>query len=173
MTQSVIAPHHLEELVDAARSAPPGDFVEVGVYRGGSAVLLAEVARATGRRLFLFDTFTGIPFRDAVDRHEVGDFSDTSLEMVREAVPDATFCVGVFPDTMPDDIGPIALAHVDCDQYRSVHDCCAHLGPRMAPGGVMVFDDPNVLDGASQAVRESFSADRIETSAGGKWRVRF
>jgi hypothetical protein len=43
----------------------------------------------------------------------------------------------------------------------------------MAPGGVMVFDDPGVLEGATQAVRDSFTADRIETSAGGKWRVRF
>jgi len=170
--QSIIAPEHLDELAETARSVPDGDFVEVGVYRGGSAQRLAEVARERGRRLFLFDTFTGIPLRDDIDDHEVGDFGDTSLEDVQRAIPDARFCVGVFPDTLPADCGPIALAHIDCDQYRSVRDCCNYLAPRMVSGGVMIFDDPSCLYGASRAVTEAFNG-RISYSARGKWRVVF
>jgi hypothetical protein len=42
----------------------PGDLVEVGVWRGGSCMLIAETLLALGdssRRIFLCDTFAGIP----------------------------------------------------------------------------------------------------------------
>jgi len=174
MTLSVIAPDLLDELIREAEGAPPGDFVEVGVYRGGSAKRLAEVARRTGRRLFLFDTFTGIPMqREGVDHHKIGDFGDTSLAEVQREIPDAIFKVGLFPVTLDDDVGPIAFAHVDCDQYDSVFACCVELAPRMVSGGVIVFDDPGCLEGASQAVRDAIGMDRVEYSRLGKWRVRF
>jgi Macrocin-O-methyltransferase (TylF) len=46
----------------------PGDFVEAGVWRGGSCMLIAETLLALGessRRIFLFDTFAGHPRPDA------------------------------------------------------------------------------------------------------------
>jgi O-methyltransferase len=46
----------------------PGDFVEAGVWRGGSCMLIAETLLALGessRRVFLFDTFAGHPRPDA------------------------------------------------------------------------------------------------------------
>lgn len=170
---SVIPPDTLADLYAAAREAPPGDFVEVGVYKGGSARGLAEIAQAGARRLFLFDTFRGIPHADPkIDRHKVGDFGDTSVELVRQAVPTAIIREGLFPDTMDDDVGPIALAHVDCDQYASVKACCEVLGPRMVPGGLMVFDDYDCLLGAKLAVDEAFGS-RVWFSRCGKARVTF
>ena len=122
--KSLIRPDAINELVTTARACPPGDLVEVGVYRGGSAAYLAMVAREQGRRLFLFDTFAGTPNAIAgVDAHDVGDFSDTSVEAVRAAVPEAVCIPGVFPGTLTDDVGPIALAHVDCDQFDGVRAC--------------------------------------------------
>lgn len=172
---SMISPNTLNELMEEARRAPHGDFVEVGVYKGGSLAVLAQVAReGHPRRVFGFDTFTGIPFQlHGIDFHTPGDFADTSLDAVRAAVPDAILVPGVFPETLADDVGPIAVAHVDCDQYQSVYDCCRALGPRMVPGGVMVFDDPDVLPGAAEAVRAVFPHDRIACSPQGKWRVYF
>ncbi len=171
---SLLSSDILHELMEEARRAPPGAFAEVGVYKGGSARALAEVAREQGRRLVLFDTFSGIPYqKEGVDSHKVGDFSDTSLDQVRAEIPEAEFRVGIFPETLTDDVVGIALAHVDCDQYDAVRACCEHLAPRMAPGGVMVFDDPGCLTGASQAVLDCFPQDRVEVSRLGKWRVRF
>ncbi|MGH7605410.1 MAG: TylF/MycF/NovP-related O-methyltransferase [Gemmatimonadaceae bacterium] len=170
---SEIAEDTLHELAEAARAAPPGDLVEVGVYKGGSATRLAEVAREQNRMLFLFDTFTGIPTADPeVDHHKIGDFGDTTLEAVRSAIPEAIFKPGIFPETLTDDVGPIALAHIDCDQYASVKACCAAIAPRMVSGGVMVFDDYDVLPGAKKAVEEAF-AGRVVMSARGKARVFF
>jgi hypothetical protein len=45
----------------------PGDFVEAGVWRGGSCMLIAETLLAfdaSSRRIFLFDTFAGHPQPD-------------------------------------------------------------------------------------------------------------
>lgn len=172
---SLISANALAELMEEARRAPSGDFVEVGVYQGGSAAALAQVVREHGgRRLWLFDTFAGIPFQlEGVDHHQPGDFADTSMEEVQRAIPEGTCVSGIFPQTLSDDVGPIAFAHIDCDQYQSVLDCIDHLGPRMVSGGVMVFDDPDVLAGAALAVRERFAGDRIQVSCMGKWRVYF
>lgn len=170
---SLIRPDALNELMETARATPPGDFVEVGVYKGGSAAVLADVAREQGRRLFLFDTFSGIPTADpSVDWHVVGDFGDTSADAVRKAIPDAFVVEGVFPGTLTNDVGPIAFAHIDVDQYESTSDACLALRGRMVAGGIMVFDDFDVLPSAERAVREIFG-NRVTISKQGKARVYF
>lgn len=170
---SLISPNVRHELMETARAAPPGALVEVGVYRGGSAESLAQVANEQGRALYLFDTFTGIPHQDPTrDFHKVGDFGDTSLEMVQACLPNAICIAGVFPDTLPDELTGVAVAHIDCDQYESVRASAAALAPRMVRGGTMVFDDYDVLDGARQAVDELFGPF-VEISAQGKARVSF
>src|SRR6266516_8082503 len=66
-----------------------GDFLEVGVYRGGSARLLRNIlaTSSTTRHLHLFDTFEGMPETDAArDLHKSRDFSDTSLKSVSDFV---------------------------------------------------------------------------------------
>jgi predicted O-methyltransferase YrrM len=156
---SLIEAVALGHLVDAARTAPPGDFLELGVYQGGSASALYEVAVEQGRRLWLFDTFTGMPeATGGLDLHQVGDFADTSAEAVQAALPLARIRVGVFPATLEDDVGPIALAHIDCDQYATTLTACYLLGPRMVPGGVMIFDDYDCLNGATAAVDAVFGS---------------
>jgi len=174
---SIIRDDVLNELVMAARIAPAGDIVEVGVYQGGSAWVLGGVAREQGRRLWLFDTFSGMPWHEGgLDFHRKGEFGDTSLEAVRQRIPDAEFVPGVFPKTLKDaqtrGLRAVALAHIDCDQYRSVRACCERLGPLMLPGGVMVFDDYDTLEGAQRAVDEAF-AGRVRISPNGKARVAF
>jgi O-methyltransferase len=146
----------LARLAELAASTPTGAFVEVGVYKGGSAAVLLRVAKAQGRTLYLFDTFTGIPYADPDkgDTHKVGDFGDTSLDAVGRACPGAILCPGVFPQTLPPDIGPVAFAHIDCDQYASIRGAAEALSPRMVPGGVMVFDDYGHLAGATRAVQD-------------------
>lgn len=170
---SIISGDRLHELRQAAEAAPPGNFVEVGVYMGGSAQHLYDVAREQGRQIYLFDTFCGMPHCDPErDRHPVGDFGDVHLPGLQAAMPEAHFCVGVFPATLVE-TGPIALAHIDCDQYQSVRDCIVHLVPRMVAGGLMIFDDYVDLLGARQAVNEMLGAAAVTMSPQGRARVRF
>lgn len=150
----------LQELVETAKQAPVGGcFVEVGVYKGGSAFHLAKVAEDQFRKIFLYDTFKGIPYACADDTHKIGDFGDTDSSTVQAEIPYATVVTGVFPGSavpMP----PVSFAHIDCDQYQSVRDAILYLEPRMAFGGIMWFDDYGCLPGATRAVDEIFG-DRI------------
>ena len=145
-------------MIDHARATPPGAFVEVGVYKGGTAWHLAEIARAQGRTLWLFDTFTGIPERtDGLDTHQIGDFRDTNVESVRAAIPDAQIVVGDARESVEStDTGPIAFAHLDCDQYDTYRKVLAAIVPRMVIGGAIEFDDYESLEGARKAVDEFF-----------------
>ena len=156
MTHSLINGGILGELCEKAAGVPAGCFVEVGVYKGGSARRLMDVANEQGRVLWLFDTFTGIPERTlGVDTHNVGDFADTRLEDVMAWIPEAQFVVGDARETLPETItGPVAFAHLDCDQYATYKAVIAELLPRMVPGGVIWFDDYEALEGASKAVNE-------------------
>lgn len=145
-------------LIQAALQSPrTGCIVEVGVYKGGTAWHLAKVARARGVKLYLYDTFTGIPVSDPAmgDSHRVGDFGDTSFEVVRAAIPDAVICKGTFPGTLVP-MGPISFVHCDCDQYQSVKDTIRTLVPLMLDGGIIVFDDYGCLQGAIRAIEEHY-----------------
>jgi O-methyltransferase len=169
MADSLLSHAALGELAAIAAAAPPGAFAEFGVYQGGVAQRLAAIARAQGRALYLFDTFTGIPFSGEHDRHQVGDFSDTSLEAVRALIPDAIIIPGIFPQSLelhsctP---APLAFVHVDADQYESLRAAIKIFPPLMVSGAAMLFDDYGCLPGATRAVREW--GEPIQISANGK-----
>jgi O-methyltransferase len=159
---SLIGERDLADMIAMAAGTPGGCFVEVGVYRGGSAWRLMQIAKVQARELYLYDTFTGIPHKDSIDAHNIGDFADTTLEHVQALIPEAHTVAGLFPGSaiaMP----PIAFAHLDCDQYQSVRESAEFLAPRMVPGGVIWFDDSPCLTGARIAVTELF-AERVQIS---------
>jgi O-methyltransferase len=154
----------LAAMLDLASGVPSGAFVEVGVYQGGSACALSELARKQNRSLYLYDTFCGIPWKSSVDSHNVGDFADCSATSVQNACPGAYVVTGVFPASAIA-MGPVAFAHLDCDQYRSYHEAIDYLLPRMVKGGILWFDDSPDLEGARLAVSEAFG-DRLQLCEG-------
>jgi O-methyltransferase len=149
-----------------------GDIWECGVYKGGTAAMMAAVLRdraLLGKRLFLFDTFRGMPKTDAEkDIHEKGDFKNTSVEAVSRYVGADEICVlrqGLIPDTFKGlESAQIALAHIDVDIYKSVLDCMTFIWPRLTLGGFMIFDDYGfpTCPGARAAVDEFFAAKDCE-----------
>jgi O-methyltransferase len=129
-----------------------GEFAECGTYKGGTAQLIAatiqKLAPAKAPAVHLFDTFSGMP-EFAVpkrDHHRPGDHADTSLDYVKERLqryPNIRYHPGLMPATFAEipDGALFAFVHVDTDIYPSVRSCCETLWPRLAPGGVMLFDD--------------------------------
>lgn len=141
----------LKQLLLATRHLP-GEVWECGVYQGLTASLLHRLKGTATLRLF--DTFTGLPAGDPTkgDTHKAGDFSDTSVEkvtetMMRTSQPGNRFShcfvhAGLIPGTFSGLEGSqIRFAHVDVDLYHSVRACCEFIYPRLAPTGIMVFDD--------------------------------
>jgi len=142
-----------------------GEIVEVGVYKGGTARLLAKVFsdNAKVKNVHLFDTFSGMPRTDArKDWHKEGDFADTSLDQVRKFLSDCNNVIlykGFFPQTANSiEDKNFCFVHIDVDIYKSVMDCCQFFYPRLVRGGIMIFDDYGRLTcpGAKTAVDEFF-----------------
>jgi Macrocin-O-methyltransferase (TylF) len=143
----------------------PGDFVELGVYKGNSAKILHHFAKRNRRRLFLFDTFAGFDQRDAVgvDRKLAHrGFKDTSLDYVRDFVgtDGVEYLPGFFPESAPTDRLPqtVAVLHLDCDLREPMRAGLETFYPRMASGGLMLLHDyaSGHWPGATAAIDEFF-----------------
>jgi O-methyltransferase len=171
---NIVSPHtivssdRLKILYDLAVKGleTPGTYYECGVYKGGTALLLAHVLDKQ-RTLRLFDTFTGMPkVNEQYDLHKQGDFKDTTLKSVTELFeyygfkfPDVVFYEGKIPRTFPKLFEEqIAFAHIDVDIYQSVLDCCEYITPRLSEKGIIVFDDYGFSScpGAKKAVDEYY-----------------
>ena len=162
---SIIAEPNLRAMVALAKTAPEGSFVEVGVFHGGSAQKLYEVAVSQGRYLHLFDTFSGTPVFDSrYDKHKIDEeFADHDApERIRTLMPLADLHVGVYPETHPENLGEVAFIHCDCDQYASYRAVIDNLWPLVVDGGILLFDDYPYLGGAKKAVEESFEVAKLK-----------
>ncbi len=155
----------LYTLLLQACASVPGDVIECGVYRGGTARMLGEllVNERSPKRLYLCDTFAGMPKVNAnLDLHKRGDFSDTSLEAVREflsGVPNAVFVPGTIPKSfagVPETA--FCFAHIDLDIHDAVLAASEYVYERLSPGGFIVYDDYGFAScpGARLAVDEFF-----------------
>jgi O-methyltransferase len=123
-----------------------GSFAQVGVFKGGSARLIAEAKKENKQPFYLFDTFEGMPkVNEKIDLHKEGDFKNTSLENVKKlftGIENIVFCPGFFPKTSsPAQNDKFAFVYIDVDIYQSVKDSLEFFYPRMLQGGFMIFDD--------------------------------
>ena len=188
---TMTSPHRLAALIKALRyliaANVPGDFVECGVWRGGSMMAVALTLlhlNAADRRLYLFDTFQGMlppsdldidhAGRPAADQMHLENVRALSaLEEVRAAMASTGypqnllhFVPGKVEDTVPAGAPEkIALLRLDTDWYESTRHELTHLFPRLSTRGVLIIDDYGHWQGARRAVDEYFSANPILLNA--------
>jgi hypothetical protein len=144
-----------------------GNIIEFGSYRGGSALLMAMLAKRLRMdcKVFALDTFTGMPETDPnLDRHRAGGFSDSSFEEFESTrsklgLDNLIILKGLFQDTVkqiPEQDRRFFLTHVDCDIYESVKFSIRYAKRYGLPGSYVVFDDPLTADclGSMKAIEE-------------------
>jgi predicted O-linked N-acetylglucosamine transferase (SPINDLY family)/predicted O-methyltransferase YrrM len=154
----------------------PGNFVECGSCKGGSAALLATVIKNYSqrpRKIYAFDTFEGMPEPSEFDYHNkiaandtgfgVGTLKapiDQNLNVVCKLLQVESFVVpikGLFADTLPvykSEIGEIALLHADGDWYESTLDIFNNLYENVISDGIVQIDDYGHWDGCRKAIHE-------------------
>ena len=161
-------------------NALPGDFVECGVWRGGSVMLMALTLLRRGdtsRDLWLYDTFGGMtaPTGDDVQAMSgrsaaeiLGEHARTADDPFWGIAPRAAveenlrrtgypferfhFVEGDVAATLPKIAPPaIALLRLDTDWYASTRHELEQLYPRLARGGVLIVDDYGYWRGARKA----------------------
>jgi len=162
-----------------------GDFVECGVWRGGSMMLIAHTLRelnVTNRKIFLYDTFEGMAKPTEEDRqlsnknapvlakwkeeaeqdHNnwcYASLSDVKANMALTGYPEnnLVFVKGKIEDTVPRTMpSRIALLRLDTDWYESTNHELRHLFPRLSKKGVLILDDYGHWAGSKKAVDDYF-----------------
>jgi O-methyltransferase len=155
----------------------PGDLVECGTARGGSAALMGLTAKSIGAKqiLWVFDTFEGLPPPTSDDsNYEVakrytgacyGSLDDVAaLFKALDISAETKLVKGLFQNTLAAPcLDSIALLHIDADWYTSVKICLERLYDRVSPGGIIQFDDYGHWPGARKAVDEFLRARSIDS----------
>jgi O-methyltransferase len=137
-----------------------GDVIECGCFSGGSTAKISLLAALLKKRLFVFDSFEGLPGDDASQMSDLsvrserpkqwrsGGYAGT-LAQVSATVKTfgnadvCTFVPGWFRDSLTPRNLPdrVCLAFTDVDLPASARECLRALWPRLARGGVYFSHD--------------------------------
>lgn len=139
---------------EAALGLPSGDFVECGVYKGGTALLAGEVILRGGApypTLHLFDTFAGIPDEGLNEAEKASGkahaLDDVSLPLTQHNLAAyqafTAFYPGMIPATLQVLPQPLAVRylHIDLNTAQAHLDCLNFWWPQLLDGAIVVFDD--------------------------------
>ena len=141
-----------------------GEIIECGIGRSRSLLILCSllIGHNSKRKLIAYDSFSGFPAPTEEDcsfrNPKAGEWSTSpsgkylytedfckmvlkSAEIPLQNV-DLTLVKGFFGETLPhNNSKQIALLNIDGDLYQSYKDCLNNLFPKVAKGGVILFDD--------------------------------
>lgn len=119
---------------DASRN-----WCEFGVGEGETLDWFAS-RKPRANRLFAFDSFEGLPEPWLV--YPAGHWKARAYSPNR---PDVVVVPGLFETSLTQDvartIGPVGLAHIDCDLYTSTRVVLDRLGPYLQAESVLIFDE--------------------------------
>ena len=126
-----------------------GDLVECGVYKAFSFSVVADYLdlKTKNKKLYLYDTFEGIPDAYNLEGHSnEGFLKDKDVyELVKNkfsSYNNVEVVQGILPESFtikcPE---KISLLHVDLNSSKSEIAVLEHLYDRVVPGGFIVFDD--------------------------------
>jgi hypothetical protein len=150
----------------------PGDFIETGVWRGGSTIFMRAVLERFGvkdRTVWVADSFEGLPkptnAQDCTDpRFDLSgcEYLKVSREQVQANFArfgllddQVQFLKGWFKDTLPTaPIKQLAVLRLDGDMYESTMDALKALFHKVSPGGFVIVDDYSAWPGCRAAVDE-------------------
>jgi O-methyltransferase len=162
----------------------PGDFVECGVWRGGSSLLVALILQQKDicdRKVILYDTFSGMPTPTEFD---VDKYGRSGFEMIEAYADDIGWCYASLEDIksvfakhefefpvefIEGDVmttlhthqpSAVSLLRLDTDWYESTALEYKILYPKLSVGGVLIIDDYGVWAGSRKATDDYF--DKID-----------
>lgn len=163
----------LNELQPALSCA--GDVCEFGVAQGATSALIANEIRGSDKRLWLYDTFTGLPKPSAQDQLKDDIFKLGSIEryegemrcdaeevktrLAQIGFPEDQYRIqaGRVEETLVDGSGPetVCFGYVDFDFYDGITHALNYLDRHLSPGGRIMVDDYDFFStGAKTAVDE-------------------
>ena len=121
---------------NAAR--PDGLVLEFGVRFGGS---IRQIANLAGQHVYGFDSFEGLQ----EDWHNTPKGSYSTGGEMPDMPENVTLIKGWFDQTLPafleSHTEPARFINIDCDTYEATKTVFDLLGPQIAPGTIIAFDE--------------------------------
>lgn len=148
-----------------------GDFIETGVWRGGSVIFMRGFLKAHGitdKVVWAADSFEGLPKPDPkYPQDEDNNFYtmqplSVSQYQVKENFKQygllddqVKFIKGWFKDTLPSaPIEKLSVLRLDADMYQSTIEALINLYPKLSVGGYIIVDDYGAIDACRKAVSD-------------------
>jgi hypothetical protein len=142
----------------------PGDFLEAGVWRGGTCILMRAMLKVHGitdRSVWVADSFQGLPPHNGPLNEPEQAWLAVSQEAVQHNFElygmldgQVKFLPGWFSDSLPAaPVKQLAILRIDGDLYESQLDVLMHLYPKLSAGGFCIIDDYHFPD-VARAVDE-------------------
>jgi hypothetical protein len=155
-----------------------GDVCEFGVAQGATSALLANEIRPSDKRLWLFDSFQGLPaptekdvlINDIFGLGSMERYAGTMaspVEMVKQRLGAIDFPMsrvrivpGFIEETIKSSALPqkICFAYVDFDFYEPILTTLNWLRPRLAAGGAVIVDDYGFFSSGAKTAVDEFIA---------------
>jgi hypothetical protein len=133
---------NLEQTMKALdRDGISGDVIECGMNQGGSAVLLALLAKPE-RRFLGFGVESGM-------ESVLGTFRAMGVDVDGRTIELRTLAPKEPPDIEPR--RSVALAHINCD-WQCARRCLDTAAARLGSGGFLVLDDHNQPERCAEMV---------------------
>ena len=168
----------LELCIAALAITDSGDFVETGIFTGGTASLMILALLEfdnCGRKFWGFDSFEGLPSSSIEDKSEYGvtmaqgelsfDYDSVVKNLKDWKVWDEKVVIltkGYFNETLPKStVSQISFLRLDGDLFVSTWDALVNLYPKVTPGGFVYIDDYGSFPGCRQAVDQYRSKHHI------------
>src|SRR4051794_39850361 len=124
---TLVSPDRCYILINLARYAAhlAGDFAECGVWKGGTALMLARVlGHDPAKKLYLFDSFRGLPpvNQEKDPWFSEGQYSAKSVDGVKELLRDFEDLIDIREGWIPKTFRGLeeahyAFVHIDVDIY--------------------------------------------------------
>ena len=166
-----------ENIINTARKCltVPGDFVELGCYKGDTSLMLAEVIKVSNKKLWIYDSFEGLPEKTVEDESALGEnFKGGELYVTKREVKERFLRANLplpvikkawFNELIDADLPDlIAFCFLDGDFYESIRDGLKLIENKMSEGGVIVVHDYNnpALPGVKKAVDEWVGTRKLQ-----------
>jgi hypothetical protein len=133
----------------------PVDYLEFGVYRGGSMRFALEKL-GSDCNFFGFDSFEGLP-EDWYYGVDKGEFRVLGMPQITNS--NVTFIKGLFEDSLPTFLSSTTLKkflvlHMDADLYSSTICVLRTLKDHIVPGVIVIFDEYWFVKDEFRALKE-------------------
>jgi len=160
ISTKVHSPHTLGEIIGFCKimilnADLEGGYAECGCYLGSSTAKFSLIAKLLNKKLYVFDSFEGIPANAEKHTFNIygektgfreGDFKG-SLDEVKTTISsygsleNCIFIKGWYENSMPSFKNSLSAIYIDVDLASSTKTCLKYLIPLLTKGGSVASQD--------------------------------